>query len=69
MATHLSYDVLSRLVEGRASAVEAASAERHLARCGRCRSEREWLERIGRFQRPQLSGGEDASSLNRFALT
>jgi hypothetical protein len=46
MANHLSYDVLSRLVERRASPVEEAKAQRHLARCGRCRSELAWLERI-----------------------
>jgi hypothetical protein len=46
MANHLSFDVLSRLVERRASAVEEAKAQRHLASCGRCRSELEWLERI-----------------------
>jgi hypothetical protein len=46
MANHLSYEVLNRLVEGRASVLEEARAQRHLARCGRCRSEREWLERI-----------------------
>jgi hypothetical protein len=53
MATHLSYDVLSRLVERRASAVEDAKAQRHLAGCGRCRSELAWLERIRTIpQRP-----------------
>jgi len=46
MANHLSYDVLSRLVERRSSALEEARAQRHLANCGRCRSEKEWLERI-----------------------
>ena len=46
MATHLSYDVLSRLVERRAGAVDDARAQRHLASCGRCRSELAWLERI-----------------------
>jgi hypothetical protein len=46
MPNHLSYDVLSRLVERRASPVEHAKAERHLASCGRCRSELAWLERI-----------------------
>lgn len=49
MANHLSYEVLNRLVEGRASVLEEARAKRHLARCGRCRSEREWLERIRGF--------------------
>jgi hypothetical protein len=46
MANHLSYDVLSRLVERRASPVEEVKAQRHLTRCGRCRSELAWLERI-----------------------
>ena len=46
MANHLSFDVLSRVVERRASAVEEAKAQRHLASCGRCRSELEWLQRI-----------------------
>lgn len=46
MATHLSYDVLSRLVERRAGPVEDARAQRHLSGCGRCRSELAWLERI-----------------------
>jgi hypothetical protein len=46
MANHLSYDVLSSLVERRASAVDEARAQRHLVTCGRCRSELEWLERI-----------------------
>ena len=47
MAKHLSYDVLSRLVEHRALTVEEeVRAQRHLATCGRCRSEMEWLRRI-----------------------
>ena len=54
MANHLSYEVLTRLVEGRASALEEARAQRHLARCGRCRSEREWLERIRGLPRSGL---------------
>ena len=49
MANHLSYEVLNRLLEGRASVLEEVRAQRHLARCGRCRSEREWLERIRGF--------------------
>lgn len=52
MANHLSYDVLSRLIENRAADVEAARAERHLASCPRCRSEREWLERIRKHPHP-----------------
>jgi hypothetical protein len=46
MASHLAYDMLSRLVERRATPVEEARAQRHLASCGRCRSELAWLERI-----------------------
>ena len=49
MANHLSYEVLTRLLEGRATVLEEVRAQRHLARCGRCRSEREWLERIRGF--------------------
>jgi len=53
MPNHLSYEALSRLVEHRASTEEEeASAQRHLARCARCRSEREWLERIRRATDP-----------------
>jgi hypothetical protein len=46
MANHLSFDMLSKLVERRASTVEEPKARRHLASCGRCRSELEWLQRI-----------------------
>ena len=46
MTNHLSYDLLSRLAEHRASALEQARAEKHLDHCGRCRSELEWLQRI-----------------------
>jgi hypothetical protein len=46
MPNHLPYDVLSRVVERRATSVEEAKAQRHLAACGRCRSELSWLERI-----------------------
>ena len=46
MANHLSFDVLSRLAEHRASALDEARAERHLDACARCRSELEWLQRI-----------------------
>jgi hypothetical protein len=52
MTNHLSYDVLSRMLERRVSPNEAVLAERHLKRCGVCRSEREWLERIRRHPRP-----------------
>jgi hypothetical protein len=56
MANHLSYDVLMRLVERRIAADEEITARRHLARCGRCRSEREWLERIRAHPDPAQSG-------------
>ncbi len=46
MANHLSFDTLSRLVEGSASTFEEPGARRHLASCARCRSELEWLQRI-----------------------
>jgi hypothetical protein len=46
MANHLSFDLLNRLVQRRASVAEEARAQRHLASCGRCRSELEWLDRI-----------------------
>ena len=46
MANHLTYDVLSRLVEGRVAPEEEARAGRHLVRCGRCRDEKRWLDRI-----------------------
>jgi hypothetical protein len=46
MANHLSFDMLSKLVESRASPDDEPKARRHLASCGRCRSELEWLLRI-----------------------
>jgi hypothetical protein len=46
MANHLSFDTLSRLVEGSASTFEEPGARRHLTSCARCRSELEWLQRI-----------------------
>jgi hypothetical protein len=46
MTNHLSYDVLSRMLDRRVSPDEELGAERHLKRCGVCRSEREWLQRI-----------------------
>ena len=49
MANHLSYEVMNRLLEGRAAGLEHERAQRHLVRCGRCRSEREWLQRIRNF--------------------
>jgi hypothetical protein len=59
MANHLSYAVLSRLVERRSSPADDARAQRHLAGCGRCRSELAWLKRLGSL--PQR-GGELARS-------
>lgn len=64
MASHLSYDVLSRLVERRASPVEKARAERHLAGCGRCRSELAWLERIRSLPQRGPRRIESASSID-----
>ncbi len=46
MANHLAYDLLSRLVEERIEPEEEARARRHLGRCGRCRDEMRWIERI-----------------------
>jgi len=62
MPNHLSYDVLNRLVEDRASQEEEASAQRHLARCARCRSERQWLERVRRASDPRRGPSEAAAS-------
>jgi hypothetical protein len=63
MANHLSYDVLSRVVERRATSVEEAKAQRHLSACGRCRSELAWLERIHKAPRP--TEDDDTHSLSR----
>ena len=52
MANHLAYEVLMRVVERRLTADEDVRARRHLARCGRCRSERDWLERIRSHPNP-----------------
>jgi hypothetical protein len=52
MANHLAYEVLMRAVERRLTADEDVRARRHLARCGRCRSERDWLERIRSHPNP-----------------
>jgi len=52
MTNHLSYDVLSRMLERSVSPDEEVWAERHLKRCGVCRSERAWLERIRAHPRP-----------------
>ena len=46
MTNHLSFEVLSGLVDGRATPMDEARAQRHLATCARCRSELQWLERI-----------------------
>lgn len=59
MANHLSFELLSRLAEHRVPALDAASAERHLQTCGRCRSELEWLQRI---RTGPASGRDSASS-------
>ena len=60
MSNHLTYDVLSQLAERRASALDAARAERHLENCGRCRSELEWLQRIR--SAPRHGPDSDSSS-------
>jgi len=49
---HLAYEVLHRIVERSMSDDELAAAERHLARCGVCRSEREWLDRLRAEPKP-----------------
>jgi len=64
MANHLKYDLLSRLAEHRASALDEARAERHLESCGRCRSELEWLQRI----RVAPRHGPDADGPSRAML-
>ncbi|MDQ6675634.1 MAG: hypothetical protein M3069_33700 [Chloroflexota bacterium] len=46
MANHLPFDMLNSLIENRTSPLEEPPARRHLAACGRCRSELEWLQRI-----------------------
>ncbi len=46
MVNHLSFDVLSRLLDERVAPDKEARATRHLARCGRCRDEMRWIERI-----------------------
>ena len=62
MPNHLAYDVLNRLVEDRAPLEEEASTQRHLARCARCRSERQWLERVRRASDPRRGPPEAAAS-------
>jgi anti-sigma factor RsiW len=68
MANHLNYDLLSKLAEHRASALDEARAERHLESCTRCRSELEWLQRIrvGPRQDPEL--GSSGSSMRDWLL-
>jgi anti-sigma factor RsiW len=68
MANHLNYDLLSKLAEHRASALDEARAERHLESCGRCRSELEWLQRIrvGPRQDPEL--GSSGPSMRDWLL-
>ena len=51
MVNHLSFDVLSGLLEERIAPEEEARANRHLARCGRCRDEMRWIERIRAYPR------------------
>jgi hypothetical protein len=51
MASHLSYDLLTRLGEQRLTLVEDVKAQRHLATCARCRSELAWLERVRNMPR------------------
>jgi hypothetical protein len=46
MTRHLTFDVLSRMAERSLPPLDEAKASRHLARCGRCRSELAWLQRI-----------------------
>jgi hypothetical protein len=46
MTNHLSFEVLNRLVDERETPIEEARTQRHLASCGRCRSELQWLKRI-----------------------
>jgi hypothetical protein len=64
MANHLSYDVLSRLVERRASPVEEAKAQRHLSGCGRCRSELAWLERIRSLPQRTADFGQSLQAID-----
>lgn len=64
MANHLSYDVLSRLVERHASPVEQAKAQRHLSGCGRCRSELAWLERIRSLPQRTADSGQSLQAID-----
>jgi hypothetical protein len=67
MANHLTYAVLSLLVEHRASTVEEARAQQHLARCARCRSEREWLDRVRRASYPHAPPDDPELFPSRFS--
>ena len=60
MANHLSYNELIRLLERQGAPDEEARAERHLARCGRCRDERQWLERIRNYPQVRRELNESA---------
>ena len=62
---HLNFELLSRLVDGRLSVIDDAKARRHLQRCGRCRSELAWLERI---RRRGIHEEPDGPSRSRFQL-
>ncbi|MBV9175186.1 MAG: hypothetical protein JOZ81_34455 [Chloroflexi bacterium] len=63
MVNHLSFDALSGLIERRAPPIEEAKARRHLASCGRCRSELAWLERIHSMPRGAVSSPDDPFEL------
>jgi hypothetical protein len=65
MSKHLMFDVLSRMAERNLPPLEDARASRHLARCGRCRSELGWLERI-RARPPHF--GEFGSASDMFGI-
>ena len=68
MANHLNYDLLSRLAEHRATALDEARAERHLESCGRCRSELEWLQRIRVAPRNDPDAGNSARARRDWLL-
>jgi len=68
MANHLSYDLLSRLAEHRAPALDGARAERHLESCGRCRSELEWLQRIRVAPRHDQDPGHPGQAIHDWLL-
>ncbi|MGI9145047.1 MAG: hypothetical protein ACR2IK_00605 [Chloroflexota bacterium] len=62
MANHLSFEILSALHQKRTSTPEDSSAKRHLATCGRCRSELEWLLRIQGLPAQSWAGRRAAPS-------